>query len=63
MSTSTLPDVAYDSAPDAAEPAEGSVWTAALDPRGTFVTLAMALAAAVAVVVLVSSAIQLVTGG
>jgi len=63
MSTSTLPDAAYDSAPADAAPDEGSVWTQALDPRGTFVTLALAVAATVAVVVLVSSAIRLVTGG
>jgi len=63
MSTSTLPDAAYSSAPADVELDEGSVWTQSLDPRGTFVTLALAVAATVAVVVLVSSVIRLVTGG
>ena len=57
MSTSTVDGQTDDGFTGALSP-----WTDALDPRGTFVTCAMALAGTVAVVVLTSSALRLVSG-
>ena len=59
MDTSMLTTAAGDRYPDDGVPR----WREAIDPRGMWVTLLIALAGTVAVVVLTAATLRLVTGG